>query len=129
MPFFAKKYNAFTRVQGPRVNGRTTHHPETPVTIMLDIQPAGLVDYQRAEVVSGGRRFTSMKKAYGDLTGTVLSIAGEDGKPGDIVVDNEGRRMLVLGRQRRDTFPGSPTAGFKYLLVSEAEHGPGEVTA
>jgi len=128
MPFFARQYAAYQRTQGERVNGRSTKHPERRISLMLDIQPASSGDYERASVISGGRRFVSMKKAFADLSAPRLKAAGEDGNPGSIV-EAEGRRWLVLGLQVRDSLPGMPTNGVRYLLVSEAEHAPNEVMA
>lgn len=134
MPFFGTNLPVIRRRAVPSVNGRAGKPIEEEGRMVLGWQPATSGDYDRAVAISGGRRLSQVRRAYGDLGPRQLVPAGARGAPGqrhapgDLVV-NEGERWLVIGLQPRTSLPGMPTQGVRYLLVAEAEHEPGEVLA
>lgn len=98
-----------------------------PENMELDIQPANDFDYQRTQIIaqSVGQRVTAMVTATAPLAAG-LRVAGSHGYPGDIVLYND-ERWIVIGSARFDSLGiGSDTAHMRYLLTLEAEHSAGE---
>lgn len=125
--FFPRLYPVIRRGKGAYVNGVWTPAFETQaVELALNIQPASQSDYERVQAVASGRRVTAMMRAFANLDAD-LKVAGADDHPGDIVVYNQDR-WLVIGSSRWDVF-GDELDHVRYMLALEAEHAPGEVMA
>lgn len=121
---FPKAHSVIRRNAGSYVNGEWRLAGENGAeTLPLNIQPPGNSDYTRLQAVAPGRRLSSMLIAYAGLDAG-LKVAG-DGHPGDVVLYN-GRRWLVIGESRWDSFDDPDTSHLVYMLALEAEHSVGE---
>ncbi len=121
---FPKSHQVIRRNSGSFVNGewRLPIEPGAEA-LAMNIQPANNTDYTRLQAVAPGRRLSSMLTAFADLDAG-LRVAG-DGHPGDVVIYN-GRRWLVVGESRWDSFEDPDTSHIVYMLALEAEHTAGE---
>lgn len=121
---FPKAHQVIRRNPGTRINGEWTLAMEPGAeTLAMNIQPPNNTDYTRLQAVAPGRRLSSMLTAFADLDAG-LRVAG-DGHPGDVVIYN-GRRWLVIGESRWDSFDDADTSHLVYFLALEAEHSSGE---
>lgn len=125
---FPKAYQVIRRGVGSYINGVWTPAPEeAPGPLLANIHPASSADYERAQATLAGRRITAMKRCFTDI-GANLRVAGSDGYPGDIILYN-GQRWLVIGSAEWNTLNDPDTSHFRYIITLEVEHGDGEVTA
>lgn len=121
---FPSLYQLIRREKGGYVDGVWTPAIELDVEdIALDIQPANDFDYARVQAISAGRRVTAMVTATAALDAG-LHVAGSRGYPGDIVIYND-ERWIVIGSARFDSL-GGDTGHCRYLMTLEIEHGAGE---
>ena len=121
---FPKAHQVIRRSPGAFVNGEWRLPIESGAeTLALNIQPPNNTDYTRLQAVAPGRRLSSMLIAYAGLDAG-LKVAG-DSHPGDVVIYN-GRRWLVIGESRWDSFDDPDTSHLVYALALEAEHSAGE---
>lgn len=125
---FPKIYKVIRRNNGAYIDGVWTPGVESkPEDIYLNIQPASIQDYQRTQAIFAGRRVSAMYRAFADIDAG-LTVAGEDGHPGDIVIYNN-ERHLVIGKAIWNTLNSPITSHVRYMLVMESEHEAGEVAA
>lgn len=126
MALFPKTFGLIRRGSGAYTAGVWTVAPEPdPVAMTANIQPARPAEYEMLQSMPGGRRTNNMLRCYADIQ---LAVAGDLDHPGDIVLVN-GARYLVIGRIDRHAL-GIPTVShYRYMLVPEIETVPGEVTA
>lgn len=118
-----RPYWAVPRLPGAYVAGEYVQAPEgAPVGILAGIQPATAMDYQLMEPNAEGRRIKALFRIY---TSTKLNVAGDGDSPGDIVLDDEGYRLLIIGKQDRHILM-SDVSHYKYYAVREIEHVNGE---
>lgn len=120
-----RPYWAIPRTAGAYVAGEFQQAPEgAPVGILAGIQPATAFEYQLMAAATEGRRVKAMFRVY---TGTRLNVAGDGDMPGDIVIDDDGNRLLIIGKQDRHILQ-SDVSHYKYYAVREIEHVSGEST-
>lgn len=125
---FPKSYQVIRRGVGSYINGVWTPAPEEgSETLLANIHPASSADYERAQATLAGRRITAMKRCFTNI-GANLRVAGGDGYPGDIVI-YQGQRWLVIGSADWNSLGDADTSHMRYILALEAERGDGEVTA
>lgn len=122
---FSKIHKVIRRSGGGYVNGIWVPALESsPEDMVLHIQPASDSDYLRVQTTSGGRRVTAMVTVTADIDAG-LHVAGDDDYPGDIVIYN-GRRWIVIGSARFDSLVNSSTNHMRYMATLEAEHAANE---
>lgn len=110
-----KPLQAIRRGAGAYVAGRYVPPAEAaPVGISGSIQPISGASYQLMSPGREGRSISDFRTLY---TTAELDVASEENKNGDVVVDGEGVRFLVIGKQDRRNLP--TVSHFKYYLVRE----------
>lgn len=115
MIHFPKPYPVIKPGQGAWVNGVWVPAAEPqPVTVMLDVQPAGSNDYAQVQASPAGQRVTQLLVAYGEIGSLTPQGEGQ----GDIVLVG-GERFLVLGKVDRNTLGNPDTDHARYLLARE----------
>ena len=120
-----RPYWAIPRQPGGYVAGEYVQASEgAPVGIIAGIQPASAFDYQLMQSNIEGRRINGMFRIY---CNTRLNVAGDGDLPGDIVLDDSGRRLLIIGVAERQVLR-TETSHYKYYAVREIEHVTGETT-
>lgn len=125
---FPKTYAVIRRGQGSYIDGVWNPASEGAAEILLaNIQPATAGDYMRAQSIASGRRVNAMMRCITNLDAN-LRVAGDQGYPGDIVIYDD-RRWLVIGSAKWNSLDSGDTSHARFMLALEAEAGAGEVMA